>query len=219
MTQATPEPTSGDAVSRPVRRPWAVAAGAVCVLHVLVLLALAVFYGLELLRGEGSSPTTVAMSGVLILVFAALLALLARVWFVGSSRGAVPTLVWNGLLIPVVVALYGAEESLIATGLLALVVLGVVTTAGALADQATRPDADLTPRIPLVGRCRAGSPAGEPALPATPGQRFPTTARMRAAASVRMSTTSRVWSAVSPPRRHARRTSLRKVLTACSRSA
>ena len=105
MTQATPEPTSGDAASRPVRRPWAVAAGAVCVLHVLVLLALAVFYGLELLRGEGSSPTTVAMSGVLILVFAALLALLARVWFVGSSRGAVPTLVWNGLLIPVVVAL------------------------------------------------------------------------------------------------------------------
>jgi hypothetical protein len=116
-----------------------VAAGAVCVLHVLVLLALAVFYGLELLRGEGSSPTTVAMSGVLILVFAALLALLARVWFVGSSRGAVPTLVWNGLLIPVVVALYGAEESVIATGLLALVVLGVVTTAGALATKRPGP--------------------------------------------------------------------------------
>ena len=139
MTQATPEPTSGDAVSRSVRRPWAVAAGAVCVLHVLVLLALAAFYGLELLRGEGSSPTTVAMSGVLILVFAALLALLARVWFVGSSRGAVPTLVWNGLLIPVIVALYGAEESLIATGLLALVVLGVVTTAGALATKRPGP--------------------------------------------------------------------------------
>ncbi len=139
VTQATPEPTSGDAVSRPVRRPWAVAAGVVCVLHVLVLLALAVFYGLELLRGEGSSPTTVVMSGVLILVFAVLLALLARVWFVGSSRGAVPTFVWNGLLIPVVVALYGAEESVIATGLLALVVLGVVTTAGALATRRPGP--------------------------------------------------------------------------------
>jgi hypothetical protein len=37
------------------------------------------------------------------------------------------------LLIPVVVALYGAEESAIATGLLLLVVLGLVTTVGALA--------------------------------------------------------------------------------------
>ncbi len=133
VTQATPEPTSGNAVSRPVRRPWAVAAGAVCVLHVLVLLALAVFYGLELLRGEGSSPTTVAMSGVLILVFAALLALLARAWFRGSTRAAVPTFVWNGLLIPVVVALYGAEEAAIATALLIVVVLGVVPAAGAVA--------------------------------------------------------------------------------------
>jgi hypothetical protein len=116
-----------------------VAAAAVCVLHVLVLLALAVFYGLELLRGEGSNPTTVAMSGLLILVFAALLALLARVWFVGSSRGVVPTFVWNGLLIPVIVALYGAGESVIATGLLVLVVLGVLTTAGALATKRPGP--------------------------------------------------------------------------------
>ena len=37
-------------------------------------------------------------------------------WFLGSARAAVPTFVWNGLLIPVVVALYGAEETLIATG-------------------------------------------------------------------------------------------------------
>jgi hypothetical protein len=61
------------------------------------------------------------------------LGLLARAWFRGSTRAAVPTFVWNGLLIPVVVALYGAEEAAIATALLIVVVLGVVTAAGAVA--------------------------------------------------------------------------------------
>jgi hypothetical protein len=105
------------------------------VLHALVLAGLAVFYGTELARGEGSSPAAVAMSLVLILVFAGLLGLLARVWFVGSTRAVVPTLLWNGLLVPVVVALYGAGEVLIPTGLLILVVLGVGTAGAAVAAQ------------------------------------------------------------------------------------
>ncbi len=139
MTQTTPDPGSDGFPSRPPSRgPWTAAAGAVCVVHVLVLVALAVFYGVELARGEGSSTVAVVMSGLLILVFAALLALLARAWFVGSTRAAVPTFVWNGLLIPVVVALYGAEETLIATAVLVIVVLGVVTAAGAVATR--RPD-------------------------------------------------------------------------------
>jgi hypothetical protein len=134
VTQATPEPLPhGSAPGTSPRRRWAVAAGVVCSLHVLALLGLAGFYALELARGEGSSATTVVMSGVLILVFAALLALLARAWFRGSTRAVVPTFVWNGLLIPVVVALYGAEEVGIATALLVVVVLGVVTAAGAVA--------------------------------------------------------------------------------------
>jgi hypothetical protein len=134
VTQTTPDPRSdGQPAPRPADRLWAVAAGAVCVLHVLVLLGLAGFYGLELSRGEGSSRTAVVMSGLLILVFAVLLALLARLWFTGSVRATVPTLLWNGLLIPVVVALYGAEEPRIATGLLVVVVLGIVTTVAAVA--------------------------------------------------------------------------------------
>ena len=133
MTQSTPEPMPHGLSSRSrAQRSWATAAAVVCVLHVLVLAGLAVFYGIEFARGEGN-PTTVLMSAVLILVFAALMAVLARVWFIGSRRPAVPTFLWNGLLIPVVVALYGAEESAIATGLLLLVVLGLVTTVGALA--------------------------------------------------------------------------------------
>ena len=140
MTQTTPGPGPERFPSRPPGRgPWTAAAGAVCLVHVLVLVALAAYYGVTLVRGEGSSTVTVVMSGVLILAFAALLALLARAWFVGSTRAAVPTFVWNGLLIPVVVALYGAEETLIATGVLVIVVLGVVTAAGAVATR--RPDA------------------------------------------------------------------------------
>jgi len=133
VTQSTPEPMPHGLSNRsPAQRSWAVAAGVVCLLHVLVLAGLAVFYAVEFSRGEGN-PTTVLMSGVLILVVAALMAVLARVWFVGSRRAAVPTFLWNGLLIPVVVALYGAQETAIATGLLLLVVLGLVTTVGALA--------------------------------------------------------------------------------------
>ena len=140
MTQTTPEPVPDGLPPRTRgRRPWTVAAGFVCVVHVLVLVAVAVFYGVELARGEGSSTVTVVMSAVVILVFAALLALLARAWFVGSTRAAVPTFVWNGLLIPVVVALYGAEQTLIATGVLVIVVLGLVTAAGAVVTR--RPDA------------------------------------------------------------------------------
>ena len=140
MTQTTPEPVPDGFPPRTRgRRPWTVAAGFVCVVHVLVLVAVAVFYGVELARGEGSSTVTVVMSAVVILAFAALLALLARAWFVGSTRAAVPTFVWNGLLIPVVVALYGAEQTLIATGVLVIVVLGLVTAAGAVVTR--RPDA------------------------------------------------------------------------------
>ena len=140
MTQTTPEPVPDGLPPRTRdRRSWTVAAGSVCVVHVVVLVAVAVFYGVELARGEGSSTVTVVMSAVVILAFAALLALLARAWFVGSTRAAVPTFVWNGLLIPVVVALYGAEQTLIATGVLVIVVLGLVTAAGAVVTR--RPDA------------------------------------------------------------------------------
>lgn len=139
MTQATPDPVpSPPPPASGGAGPWSLLAGVACVLHVLVLLGLATFYGLELTRGEGSSVVNVAMSAVLIVLFAVLLAVLARVWFRGSTRGAVATFVWNGLLIPVVVALYGAEETGIATGLVVVVVFGIVTAAGALATRRPR---------------------------------------------------------------------------------
>ena len=115
----------------PGRSAWARVAAAVCLVHAVLLVGLAGFYGLELMRGEGSSTVNVVLSLALILVFAALLAALARVWWVGSTRALVPTVVWNGLLVPVVIALYGAEDRLVAGGLLLLVVLGIGTALAA----------------------------------------------------------------------------------------
>ncbi len=131
VTDRTPQgasdgPGGEDGPARP-RTPWARAAAGVCLVHVVLLVGLAGFYGRELALGEGTSVTNVVLSLALILVFAALLAVLARVWWVGSGRAVVATVVWNGLLIPVIVALYGAEDRLVASGLLALVVLGLGT--------------------------------------------------------------------------------------------
>ena len=126
------QPTPGSTGQRRPRGPAYATAAAVCLVHAVLLVGVAAFYVLELVRGEGGSVATVIMSGVLILVFAGLLALLARVWSLRSKRAAVPTFVWNGLLIPVVVALYDAEETMLATGLLVLVVAGVLTAAWAL---------------------------------------------------------------------------------------
>ncbi len=130
--------TADDAHVRGPRGPaprvgvWSRAAAVVAAVHVVLLLGVAGFYGLELSRGEGTSATNVVLSLGLILVFALLLAVLARVWWVGSRRALVPTVVWNALLVPVVIALFGAGDLLVAGGLLVLVVAGVGTAVAAV---------------------------------------------------------------------------------------
>ncbi|MEO7236630.1 MAG: hypothetical protein ABIW80_14820, partial [Lapillicoccus sp.] len=125
----TPVGTGVRATGRP--SGWARAAAVVAGVHVVLLLGVAGFYGLELSRGEGSSTTNVALSLGLVVAFALLLALLARVWWTGSTRAVVPTVVWNALLVPVVIALYGAEDRLVATALLVLVLAGLLTALAA----------------------------------------------------------------------------------------
>jgi hypothetical protein len=118
---------------------WFRVAAVVAAVHVALLLGVAGFYGLELSRGEGTSTTNVVLSLGLILVVALLLAVLARVWWVGSRRGLVPTLVWNALLVPVVIALFGAQDLVVAAGLLLLVVAGVGTAFAALRSRRAGP--------------------------------------------------------------------------------
>lgn len=118
---------------------WFRAAAVVAAVHVVLLLGVAGFYGLELSRGEGTSTTNVVLSLGLILVFALLLAVLARVWWVGSRRGLMPTLVWNALLVPVVIALFGAQDLVVAAGLLLLVVAGIGTAFAAVRSRRAEP--------------------------------------------------------------------------------
>ena len=65
-------------------------------------------YGLvELARGGGTGTARVITESVLILAFAAGMALLARLWLGRSGWPGTPTVVWHALLIPVVVSMAG----------------------------------------------------------------------------------------------------------------
>jgi len=104
-------------------------AGAVCLLQAAVLAGLSVFYVVELSAGAGSDRMRVVSSTVLILVLAAGLALLGRLWLVGSGRPATPTVVWALLLVPVAVGMAQSGQVLICVGLLGLVVLTLAAVA------------------------------------------------------------------------------------------
>ncbi len=68
-------------------------------------------------------------SAVLILVFAVLLAVLARLWWTGSRWATTPTIVWNIVLVPVAVTLLQAGQVVIGAALAVVAVLGVVAAA------------------------------------------------------------------------------------------
>ncbi len=104
-------------------------AAAVCVVQAAVLGGLAVFYLVELVAGAGSDRTRVVTSAVLILVCAAGLAYLARLWWTGSRWSATPTIVWNVVLVPVAVTLLQAGQVAVGAGLAVVAVVGVVSAA------------------------------------------------------------------------------------------
>jgi len=105
-------------------------AGGLCLVQALVLVGLAVFYLVELFAGAGSDQARVLVSAVLILVVAAALALLARLWWSGSTWATTPTVLWNLLLVPVALSVVQAGQLLL--GILLVMVL-VPTILAALA--------------------------------------------------------------------------------------
>ncbi len=102
---------------------------ALCLLHALVLTGLAAYYLVELTAGAGSDRARVLTSAVLILVFAVLLAVLARLWWTGSRWATTPTIVWNIVLVPVAVTLLQAGQVVLGAALAVVAVLGVVAAA------------------------------------------------------------------------------------------
>jgi hypothetical protein len=89
-------------------------AGAVVALQALALAVFAVYYLVEFVRGSGGEAARVLSSVVLIAVFAAGLALLAR----GHPSVRTPTVVWELLLLPVGVGL--VQSGQVVVGVLVL---------------------------------------------------------------------------------------------------
>ncbi|MBM6404377.1 hypothetical protein JQN72_09010 [Phycicoccus sp. CSK15P-2] len=108
-----------------------------CALQSLVLVGVVGFYGYELAVGEGSDPVRVVMSGLLILLGAAGLAVLARGWWGRERWPRTPTVVWNALLVPVGWSLVQAGRTALGAG-----VLFVALLTGGAAVAARVPDPD-----------------------------------------------------------------------------
>jgi hypothetical protein len=125
----------------PVTRGPRLAAGTSCALQALALFGFAGFYLYELTIGEGSDPTRVVMSAVIIVVGAVGLALLARGWFGDSGWPRTPTIVWHLLLIPVGVSLLQAGRTVLAWTVL---VVALVTLLAALAVGRDRDEDELS---------------------------------------------------------------------------
>jgi hypothetical protein len=78
-----------------------IAAAAVCLAQALFLLGFCVFSLVELAGGGSDDAVRVVMEVLLIALFAGGLLALARGWLVGRNWPNTPTIVWNGLLLPV----------------------------------------------------------------------------------------------------------------------
>ncbi len=111
---------------------WSLLGAGLCLLEAAVLVGFAVFYLVQLARGEGD-VATVVLSAALIVLMALLLMVLARFWFARSRRASTPTIVWNLVLVPVVYALYSSGDTLVATAVLVVVLTSLGTGVGAAA--------------------------------------------------------------------------------------
>ncbi len=106
-------------------------AALVCLLEALVLAGFGVFYLVELAFGEGSDPMRVFTEALLVLLFAAGVGLLGRLWLGKSQWPAVPTVVWHVLLVPVAVSLFQSGQFLLGVLLALAIVTAVVATVAA----------------------------------------------------------------------------------------
>ena len=138
MTDATSPTDPAEPLVPPPGRTWApLVAGLLTLVEATILLVLGGFYGYEMAVGAADSLTTAATSGALILVFGIALLVLARGWARRQSWARTPTLVWNGLLLPVAWSLFEAEQVLLAAG---LGVLAIASLVAAIAAPASHQD-------------------------------------------------------------------------------
>ncbi|MDQ2755672.1 MAG: hypothetical protein M3Y71_03780 [Actinomycetota bacterium] len=96
-------------------------------LQALLVAAVAVYYLVELGRGEGADGAGVISSVVLFVIVAGALAILAAGWWRRAAWPRTATIVWNLVLAPVTVALVQAGQMLLGVGLGVVVVVAVVS--------------------------------------------------------------------------------------------
>lgn len=97
-------------------------------LQAIAVAAAAVFYVVELGRGESADGAGVISSVVLFVVVAGALATLALGWWRRAAWPRTATVVWNLVLVPVAVALVQAGQTLLGVAL-GVVVIGAVASA------------------------------------------------------------------------------------------
>jgi hypothetical protein len=102
-----------------------VVAGLVTGLHALGLAAAGSLYGREVFTGTATEPSTAGMALVLTWIFAVLLAVLARGWFVGRRWPKTPTLVWCLLTLPAIWTLNTTNGPAVSVPLAALSLAGI----------------------------------------------------------------------------------------------
>lgn len=120
---------TGSATPTPAPTPAQVTAGRVAgvvvSLEAVALTGFAVFYLLELLRGEGSDPVVIIMTIVMMVIFVVGLGYVAYGLWTRHPRSQAPALAANGLLVPLGIALFQFTPPLVAGAVLvsALVVI------------------------------------------------------------------------------------------------
>lgn len=102
-----------------------VAAG-VLVLQILAMLGFCAYYLIRLARHDVGDSTRVLMTVVLLLLFAGLLALLARGVAARRAWPRTPTVLWQVLLLPVAWGLFQSGRADIGSLVLLLSVAGIV---------------------------------------------------------------------------------------------
>ncbi|MGB3763854.1 MAG: hypothetical protein WA966_11585 [Ornithinimicrobium sp.] len=95
-------------------------------LEALVIAGFAGFYAVELLLGEGSDPVVVIMSIVTMLVFVIGLGYVSAGLWARHPRAQAPAMAFNGLMIPLGLALFQFAPTAVAVAVLATGVVVII---------------------------------------------------------------------------------------------
>ncbi len=95
-------------------------------IEALVIAGFAAFYAFELMLGEGSDPVVVIMSIVTMLVFVIGLAYVSAGLWTRHPRAQAPAMAFNGLMIPLGLALFQFAATVVAAGVLAVGVVVII---------------------------------------------------------------------------------------------